>query len=514
MTPQILFRVLKLLSAACAGGMYALSFAPYYWWPLSLLSLFILFAVWLKSSRLMAVASGFVFGTAAFGVGVSWMYISLHTYGGMSGMSAGLAIALAIVLLALYPALCGAVQALFRKYPASARLCLVMPASWVLVEWLRSWLFTGFPWLSAGYAYLDTPLSNYVPIGGVYLVGLIALLSAGTLVSLFHRVSPWNGVMALLLCGVWFGGWMLNTTAWTRAHGGPVKVAIVQNNFSLMEKWDADERAGIIGKYLRISQPFTDTDLIVWPEAAVPDYVDNLSERFWRSIDEHPADFIFGALQREVSGDGTRHYNSVIAASDQIMVYRKQHLVPFGEYFPLKWLLGPLFSRLEIPMSDFDAWKSPQVPLIAADIDFAVSICFEDAFPAEIRNQVALAGALVNVSEDIWFGDSFAPHQRLQMARFRARESERPMIRASNNGLSSLIDWRGRIHRYAGQFVSDVVTGEVQPRTGVTPYIAFGDTPVLTLAGVLLALGAIFSGAGHGGRKWGRASAALKTGSG
>lgn len=500
MNPPVLLQAAKLLLAAGAGGLYALSFAPYYWWPLSLLSLFILFAVWLKSDRLLAAASGFAFGAAAFGVGVSWMYISLHTYGGMSSTSAGLAIGLAIALLALYPALCGAAQDLFRKYPAPARLCLVMPASWILVEWLRGWLFTGFPWLSAGYAYLDTPLSNYVPVGGVYLVGLIALLSAGTLVSLCHRIAPWNGLLALVLCGVWAGGWMLNTTAWTRAHGEPVQVAIVQNNFSLMEKWDADERARIIGEYLRISRPLADRDLIVWPEAAVPDYVDNLSDRFWYSLGAHPADFIFGALLRESSGDGDRHYNGVVAASDRIMVYRKRHLVPFGEYFPLQGLLGPVFNRLEIPMSDFDAWKSPQAPLVAADVDFAVSICFEDAFPAEIRHQVALAGALVNVSEDIWFGDSFAPHQRLQMARFRARESERPMIRASNNGLSSLIDWRGRIRRYAQQFVSDVVTGEVQPRTGTTPYIAFGDTPALTLAGALLALAAVFSGFGRGGR--------------
>lgn len=504
MNLSILLPLLKILLAACAGGVYALSFAPFYWWPLSLLSLCVLFAIWLKGNVLMTVLSGYAFGLAAFGVGVSWMYISLNTYGSMSSTSAALAVCLAIALLALYPALCGGGQFLFRRCSASARLCFVMPASWILVEWLRSWLFTGFPWLSAGYAYLDTPLSNYVPIGGVYLVGLIALLSAGTLVALVRKASLWNSMMALLLCGVWLGGWMLNTTAWTRSHGEPVQVAVIQNNFSLMEKWDENERNRIIDEYIRISEPLTDSDLIVWPEAAVPDFVDNLSEDFWSSIAAHPADFVFGALQREAAGDETRYYNGVIAASDQVMIYRKQHLVPFGEYFPLQWLLGAVFNQLEIPMSDFSSWKFPQVPLVAANIDLAISICFEDAFPAEMRNQVAMAGAMINVSEDTWFGDSFAPHQRLQMARFRARESERAMIRASNNGLSSLIDWRGRINQYADQFSREVVVGEVQPRTGATPYTVFGDTPVISLASVLLIIGRIFSGLGQSGSRYRR----------
>jgi apolipoprotein N-acyltransferase len=158
----------------------------------------------------------------------------------------------------------------------------------------------------------------------------------------------------------------------------------------------------------------------------------------------------------------------------------------------MQWLFGPLTRMLDIPMSEFSAWKSPQRPLLAADNSFAVSICFEDAFPNEIRGQVAMAGVLVNVSEDIWFGDSLAPHQRLQMARFRARESERPMIRSSNNGLSSLINWKGGLDQYAPQFRKHVVNGLVQPREGVTPYIAFGDSPVVSLAGLFLVLGLLF----------------------
>ena len=235
-----------------------------------------------------------------------------------------------------------------------------------------------------------------------------------------------------------------------------------------------------------------DADLIVWPEAAIPDYLDNLSNDFWRDIENHPADFIFGVLHRDKIGEDENYYNSVAAVTDQIMIYRKQHLVPFGEYFPLQWLLGPLVEMLNIPMSDFTAWKTPQQPLIAAGNQFAVSVCFEDAFPNETRGQIATAGILLNVSEDIWFGDSFAPHQRLQMARFRSRETERPMIRSSNNGLSSLINWKGGVDTYAPQFVQYVVKGTVQPRTGITPYTAFGDSFSVSFVGLLLLGGLLF----------------------
>ncbi len=455
-------------------------------------SLAILFCLWLFSDSRMSAWLGFCFGLSMFGVGISWMYISLHTFGGMPPVIAGFSIFLAVAVVSLYPALCGWIQSLFHGWGKSVRLAIIMPALWILVEWLRGWLFTGFPWLSTGYAFLDTPLSNYAPIGGVYLVGMIAVFSVGALVAVVRSVSPGNVLLVAGLIALWISGWQLNETAWTRAGGEPIRVTIVQNNVPLLEKWDEKEINQIISGYLEVSKSHRDSDLIVWPEAAVPVYLDKLPNEFWKELEFHPADFIFGVLHRDTKDTVSNYYNSVAAVTDQIMIYRKQHLVPFGEYFPMQWLFGPLTRMLDIPMSEFSAWKSPQRPLLAADNSFAVSICFEDAFPNEIRGQVAMAGVLVNVSEDIWFGDSLAPHQRLQMARFRARESERPMIRSSNNGLSSLINWKGGLDQYAPQFKKHVVNGLVQPREGVTPYIAFGDSPVVSLAGLFLVLGLLF----------------------
>ena len=286
----------------------------------------------------------------------------------------------------------------------------------------------------------------------------------------------------------------MSAKPWTEARGGEISVAIIQNNVPLMRKWDSTESSGIIADYLAQSARFGDADLVVWPEAAVPDYLDRLPADFYRQLREHPADFIFGALTREIVEDQWRHFNSIATVSDQAGLYHKQHLVPFGEFLPVKWLFRPLVAMLDIPMSDFTPWRQPQGPLYAAGNFFAASICYEDAFPEEWRNQVPTSGILLNLSEDMWFGDSLAPHQRLQMARFRSLESGRPMIRASNNGLSSVINWRGGIDAIAPQFVKTVVRAQVRPRTGVTPHTAYGDHPALVLAAILLALGLLFGG--------------------
>ena len=483
---------MKTLIVFIAGIANALAFAPFNWWPLGLLSFGILFYFWLGSDLKTSVKLGFVYGLGMFGVGISWMYISIHTFGGMPPVLAGLCIAVLVSVVSLFPAISGAVQSLFVRLSVTAKLGLVMPVTWIFFEWMRSWVLTGLPWLSTGYSMIDTPLSNFAPIGGVYLVGLITLISVGVLMSLIRSITIGNTMFGVVVVGIWASGWLLNETSWTKAHEGPLKVSVIQNNISISEKWDQQQTNDIIQSYLQKSRLEQDVDLIVMPEAAIPDYIDNLSTSFWDEIRTHPADFIFGVLHRERIDDQWSYYNTVAGVSDKIMIYRKQHLVPFGEYFPLRMILDPLIKMMNMPMSDFSHWNKPQAPLHVAGNRFAASICYEDAFPADWRNQVGPSGALINVSEDIWFGDSLAPHQRLQMARFRARESERPMIRSSNNGLSALINWKGGIDIYAPQFVEYVVRGSIQPRTGVTPYIAFGDVAVLIFMGVLFLIALLF----------------------
>ncbi len=487
---------MKHLIALLAGALNPLAFAPFNWWPLCIISLGILFALWLSDTRTQAAWHGFLYGVGMFGVGTSWIYISLHTFGGMPPVIAGLCILLLVMAVSLLPAAAGFVQGLCfpqttNHRALTARAVLIMPTIWLAFEWLRGWLLTGFPWLTTGYAMLDTPLAGLAPLGGVYLVSLLALMTAGVVLMLLHRRLRASVLPAVLIALGWLGGWLLSATPWTQAQGEPIAVAIIQNNVPLTRKWERSENERIIAEYLAQSARHRDADLVVWPEAAVPVTLDRLPPAFHRQLREHPADFVFGVLTRQAVGGEWEYFNSIAAVSRQTELYHKQHLVPFGEFLPVKWLFQPLVNWLAIPMSDFTRWQQPQAPLHLAGNAFAASVCYEDAFPQEWRAQVPAAGALINVSEDSWFGDSLAPHQRLQMARFRSLESGRPMIRSSNNGLSSVINWRGGIDAIAPQFVKTVVTAEVRPRTGVTPYVRYGDRPALIFALVLLALGLV-----------------------
>ncbi len=463
---------MSYLLAGLAGALSVGAFAPLQWWGLFFPALGALVCLWEQAGRAKAFRLGFCFGLGQFGVGVSWVYLSIQTFGGMPPVLAGLCVLGFVGFLSLYPALAGWLHGRLDKVEPAIRLGLILPVIWVTMEWFRGWLLSGLPWLNAGYAFLETPLAGLAPIGGVYFVGLLAVSSVGILVALIrHRGTTIIPVALMALIG-WGAGGLLDGHAWTVPQGRPISVALIQNNVPLQEKWEADNRDAIIDEYLARSAEHRDKDLVVWPEGAIPDYLQNLAPEFWEMLVDHPADIAFGTLHRPPPG---RYYNSLVAVSDEVRLYNKQHLVPFGEFFPLQGLLHPILRHLTIPMADFASWEAPQPPLPLAENLAAASICYEDAFPEVWRHQVPDSGFLLNVSEDMWFGDSLAPHQRLQMARFRARETERPMVRSSNNGLSSLINWRGRITDIAPQFEQAVVTGTIQPRTGITPYVRYGD---------------------------------------
>lgn len=466
------------------GVLYTGAFAPFSVWPLSIFALGYLFYCWQNLSAKQSAWLGFLFGLGTFGTGISWMYVSISTFGGMPALLAGFCIFVLVVLLSLYLAVTGYIQTLLAVNSVM-RLLIVIPVLWILFEWLRGWLFTGLPWLLLGYSYIDTPLAGYASIGGVYFVGFIAASIIALLVYCIQKRRFIALIPIFVLVAAGFG---LKSLSFTQAKDKPVHVAIVQNNVSLGLKWDAARAQAIVSDYLTVSQQIQDADLIVWPEAAVPFYADQLPASFWQQLQSNSADFLFGVLYRENSAQNAPYYNSVAAVSkdDPISFYKKQQLVPFGEYFPLQFILKPFIEMLHIPMSDFNAWKQVQQPVSVAGGKFAVSICYEDAFPQVWRNQVKTAGALFNVSEDIWFGDSLAPHQRLQMARFRSLETQKPMVRSANNGLSAIIDKKGNVVELAPQFERNVVRGSFRFYQGMTPYVAFGNKLVIGLLSFIL----------------------------
>ncbi len=477
-------------SALGAGLLLPLAFSPFGLFPLAVLAPAALFYFWHQGSAVRAAWRGFLFGLGMFGVGVSWVYVSMHNFGNMPPALAALTALLLAAGLALYPALLGYVQARLFKRESRWHATLVLPALWVLFEWWRGWFLSGFPWLDLGYSQIDTPLAFYAPLGGGYAVSLMVALSAGCVVGCL-RTPQRMAVRLSLLAAIWSGGLLLERVEWGQPDAAPLRVTLVQANVPLREKWDSTKRADILTRYQQLSVAAPASELIVWPEAAIPMALDRIDVSYLDGLREHArrhgTDFLIGVIER--SADRREYYNSVISLNAERGidgVYRKQHLVPFGEYTPFKPLFLWLLNSLQIPMSDLSPGLAPQAPLTAAGRKLGVSVCYEDAFGDELRWVLPQASVLVNVSEDAWFGDSLAPHQRLQMARLRALETARPMLRAANTGPSAVIDHRGQVLARSPQFRVHVLSADVQPMQGATPYTVVGDWAAVVLAIVLL----------------------------
>lgn len=475
-------------AAAVAGALLPLAFSPFDLFPLAVFAPALLFMLWHGASPGRAAWRGFLFGLGLFGVGVSWVYVSMHYYGNMPAPLAGFAVLLFVAGLSLYPALLGWLQARLFPNPGVWHPVVVLPALWVLLEWMRGWFLTGFPWLNLGYSQVATPLGGYSAWLGVYGVSYMCALSAGLLAAGARVPGKFLRLFLPLLAAVWIAGWFTSQVEWTHPANGPVQVTLIQGNVALDDKWRPGNRRAIMERYSALTAEAPWSDLIVWPEAAIPATLEEIDpvvlDRLRGMSRNASVDFLIGVVER---GGGGRYYNSVLAIGPQPGVYRKRHLVPFGEYPPLDPLFRWLMRNLQIPMSDFSAGSPDQSPLVAAGQKLGVSVCYEDAFGEEVIRGLPQASLLVNLSEDAWFGDSLAPHQRLQMARMRALETGRPMLRAANTGPSVAIDHRGRILARSPQFRTYSLTATVRPMQGETPYVRWGNLPVV-LSGVLIVL--------------------------
>jgi len=465
-----------------------LGFGPFGLVWAALLSTAALMWLWWDASPARAAWLGFAYGAGLFGFGVSWVYVSIHVYGNMPPWMAVVVVLVFVAILSLYPALVGWV---YRRYLARRPLAGALaglPAAWALAEWVRSWALSGFPWLSLGYSQVDAWLGGWAPVLGVYGVSWLVVLTAAALLVAVRHVGVARWLAVLLVAGAWLGGLALTQVRWAEPAGDALDVALVQGNVSLDTKWNAGQRPRIMNRYLTLSNNLEDRDLVMWPESALPYFIHEVDDRIWRSMERHPADFVIGLLEQRTDGRRVRTYNSVVAITQrEPQIYRKVHLVPFGEYLPLEPLFGWAIDYLEIPMSDFDAWDgNGQGPLRAAGTELGITICYEDAFPEETARPLPAAGVLVNVSEDAWFGDSLGPHQRIQMARMRTLETARPMLRAANTGVSAIIDHRGGITARSEQFVATVVKGTVQPMKGSTPYVRWGNAGIVALSVLLI----------------------------
>ncbi len=479
----------RLLASLAAGALAVAGFAPFGYWPLPILSLALLFALLAHThARRAGFVIGLAWGLGFFIAGVSWVFVSLSVYGGMPAWLAALATFLFCAVLALFPAAVGALQARWKGGYA-LRLTLLIPLLWAVAEWVRGWLFTGFPWLAAGYSQVPaSPLAGYAPLVGVYGVSFLLALAAALLawIATTRDRRAQRAWAAAAIAALAVGGQALRWVDWTTPDGAPTSVALLQGNIPQDMKWRPEVALATLDVYARMAAA-SPARLVVLPETALPlfesELPDGYAEALVRLGRQHGGDLLTGLPTGSLAG---AYYNSVVSfGSAPTQRYHKVHLVPFGEYIPLKALWGWVIQVLHIPLSDFARGDANQVPLAIGGQRVAANICYEDAFGEEIIRQLPEASVLVNVSNLAWFGDSFAPWQHAQMSQMRALETGRMMLRATNTGVTAIIDAKGRMVASLPLFTAGALAGEIQGYAGSTPYVRWGNVPVLALWGLL-----------------------------
>ena len=458
--------------ALVLGALLPLAFAPFSIWPLAILLPALMLT--LVQSRLSArniFFAGWFFGIGYFGFGVYWIYNSLHDFGMAPPVVAGGITGLLVVLLALAPALTFSFWCYSRRQLGDLSLWL-LPLFWLGLEWVKGWILTGMPWLSLGYSQTNSPLSGFAPLIGVYGISALCMFMAVALF-LLVRDKRYSMLAPLLLIPV--AGFLLQQINWTEPQDKTLKVTMVQGNIPQEVKWRRDQRQNIFNTYWRETSQNWDSDLIIWPETALPGHSEEIEQSVLRPMQETAIEqgttIVSGLV---VSDNENNHfYNSVILLNQARSVYHKRHLVMFGEYYPMRGLLEFLRNWINIPYSDLTPGPLEQELMQVDGSILGMSICFEDVFSRDILLALPDANLLVNLSNDAWFGNSTAPHQHLQIAQMRSQETGRVMIRSTNTGVSAFIDHKGRVIAQTEQFKTESITEVVQGRSGVTPFFYF-----------------------------------------
>lgn len=489
-SPRLQQFFLQSATVIILGSSSVLGFAPFGLYLLPFLAISGLFWIWRDAQPKAALFYGWLFGLGFMIPGVLWLRISISQFGGMNFTLATLATLGFITFIASYFGMTGWLGCKLTPNP-NLRLILSFPAVWCLTEWLRGWILTGFPWLSLGYSQIDSPLKNYAPILGVYGISLLLALSAGFAVLGVARHRSSETRLALFWLGLaslpWIGGFVLTQWTWSKPHGPPLQVSLVQPSIPQSLKWNPALRAPTLQTYSRLTRT-ANGSLIIWPETAIPDFLHRVEAEWLNPLTQELAQqnrrLLVGSPV--LDPDGIRYYNAAVLLGIDRADYYKRHLVPFGEYLPLKAWLDPALKFLKIPMSNFTAGPVASHSINIAGQNVGVSICYEDAFGEEVRQALPTATYLINLSNDAWFGNSLAPHQHLEISRMRALETGRFLIRATNSGISAVIGPKGEIKAATKLFTETVLTTSIQPLTAATPFVLWGDNAALGLALTLI----------------------------
>lgn len=498
----------RRIVALGVGALLNLAFAPYQLWPLAILCPAALMLLWEGARPREAAVLGFWFNFGTFLVGTWWIYTGVHT---MAAVPAWIALFLLFGLTSImagYHAALGYIVTRWLPASGALRWLVAVPAAWAFIEWWRGWFLSGFMWLSLGYTQTDTWLANLAPVIGVYGISAVLLLGAGALVALIRGNTRTRVTAVAVLVVPWVVAASLGGVEWTKPSGKPVGVAIVQGAIPQDEKWAKENEANVLGIYRRLAEQAFGTPVIVFPEASLPPIANEIMDYLvplYRDAEQKGSALVLGILRAKLNPERTAYsdyYNSVLAldlkATDELQWYDKSHLVPFTEFFPVPKIVRRWMVVMNLPYSDFTRGAVVQPALRAGGLNLSASICYEDGYGSSYLEQLKSADTLVNVTNDAWFGHGSARYLHFQIARMRAIEAQRYLLRAGNDGISAVIGPRGEVVAEAPGFEPYVLRSEVTPRMGLPPYARVGNWLVVCLASLGVVLG--FAAARRGRR--------------
>lgn len=488
------------LLALLAGGSLVFAFAPFpvYLLPLAWLAPALFFWLNLKSISLrQRLRLAWVFGVGLFAGGAHWIYFSIHFFGGANNAIAILMVSVFVLFMALFLLLFGWLASLTSHFPMALRLLVAYPAIWVITEWFRGWFLTGFPWLQLGSSQIDTWLAHYAPVTGVLGVSWVVALGAGALILLLVGSMKERAMAASTIILTTALGFGLSHVSWTKVNGEPLYISMLQGNVDQFTKWDPTFRNENVQAYLNLmdADKYPDVEksnLVIWPETALSDFFHQSREDVLLPLQdwakEANASLLVGGFY--YNRDKEAVYNAIMAIGDGHDVekavatgehiYGKQHLVPFSEYIPLLKYLRFLEKVIKLPYDNVTPWAGTNTLTVAGQ-PVRLSICYEDVYAEEMIKGLPEASMLVNVSNDGWFTGSIEPAQHAQIARMRALEAGRFLVRATNNGVSAIINEKGKVLFTAPQYTPTVITGFAVPMSGATPYVKVGNWVIVPL---------------------------------
>ena len=488
---QALPLIYPLIIALISGAIFSFALAPFYWWWLAILSPALLYACLHQRTPRQAFAIGLSYGFGLWFVGAFWLYTSIHVYGDTNAVLS----VLMIVLMALIMGLFTAVQTwVYRRFFPETPLTFA--PLWVLFEWSKTWVFTGFPWLFVGYAFTERFLDGYAPLFGVFAVSFVAILLACAVVEILRKRLYWLIPALLVLVGAW--GVAQIQFVQPKAEK-PLSVSLIQGNIPQDLKWLTEYQIKTLQIYANLSRTEWGRDVIVWPESSIPlfqtdiqEFLDMMDQQGKKTGTAWVTGIPYWDLKESQQQGHPMYYNAMMAlGSDASGLYKKQRLVPFGEYIPLSGLLSWVLPALQNDpsMSGFSRGPSHQQPFNIKGHKLSAAICYEIAYPNLTRRNALNSDFLVTVSNDAWFTGTAGPLQHLQMVQMRAKENGRWFIRATNTGVTAFIDQNGHIVKQAPMDQEAVLRGELPAMQGLTWYARFSDWPILGFSVLLLILG-------------------------